>query len=40
MEKTLAGMKALGQEIADAWTSEKSAVEFVEEQRAEDVPTC
>jgi antitoxin (DNA-binding transcriptional repressor) of toxin-antitoxin stability system len=33
IDNELAEIKALAQEVADAWTSEKSAVELVAEQR-------
>jgi antitoxin (DNA-binding transcriptional repressor) of toxin-antitoxin stability system len=33
VEETLADMRALAQDVAAAWTSDKSAVELVEEQR-------
>jgi prevent-host-death family protein len=33
IDETLAEMRSLAQEVASAWTSEKSAVELVAEQR-------
>jgi prevent-host-death family protein len=33
VDKTLSEMKLLAQQVAEAWTSPKSAVELVEEQR-------
>jgi prevent-host-death family protein len=33
LDQTMADMKALAQQVADAWTSPKTGVELVEEQR-------